>query len=233
MRDSAECGRFRKRQRSKIVAPAGSLGELIAGHELAENSEAALRLRRYLSLLEKWNLRVNLTASTEWRAVGRLFEEALWAARFYPETAVRHLDIGSGAGFPALPMRILIPWMKLDLVESRAKRAAFLETAIAELGLEGASVSCSRIEEYLGRPETGAYDIVSWKGLKLSAKATRLLVAQCPPTTRLWLFQGEKPPFATPGEAERELSLIEKKQIPSRAGHSLAIYRVSRGTCFT
>ena len=207
--------------------------ELILCQGLTEDSAEAVRLRCYLALLEKWNARINLTAATEWSAVGRLFGEALWAARFYPGTTGRHLDIGSGAGFPAIPMKIMIPGMRLDLVESRARRAAFLETVAAELRLENVRVFCRRIEEHLGDPEVPAYDTVSWKGLKLSRGAWKLLRERSLAATQLWLFHGARLPLADPRAAAGHLGLVARRPTPGHAGHYLSIYHVSRETSST
>ncbi len=197
-----------------------------------ESSEARL-LAAYLGLLAKWNVRVNLTADTRWPAIRWLFEEALWAAVWYSETTVRHLDIGSGAGFPAVPLRILKPEMRLRLVESRTRRAAFLETVAAELKLTGMSVACCRAEEYLRASGTLAFDIVSWKGLRLSREALRLIVQKSLPGTRFWLFHGRELPLEDPASAAEFLQLVRREAYPGRQERWLSIYAVSRETSST
>ena len=115
---------------------ADSLKRLLVRTGIGAESESGSKMLCYLRLLEKWNSRINLTASTEWSALGPLFEEGIWAARFYAgRRAAFHLDIGSGAGFPGVLLRILTPRMQLDMVESRSKRAAFLDSVIQEIGL--------------------------------------------------------------------------------------------------
>ena len=195
-----------------------------------EGCEEAHRLLGYLALLEKWNTRINLTASTDWSALGWLFEEALWAARFYPSAPVTHLDVGSGAGFPAVPLRILRPAMRLHLVESRGKRAAFLATVAADLRLEGTEVVCARVEEFLRGPAVPAFDIVSCKGLKLSAEAVDLLLAASRPTTQLWLFHGRTLPLEHAARARAALRRLRQEHLPGHTARSLSIYGVSRET---
>lgn len=187
-------------------------------------------LLAYLALLEKWNARVNLTATTEWDELGSLFAEAIWAAGLYPKGPVAHLDIGSGAGFPAILMRIMRPDMRLCLVESRTKRAAFLETLITDLHLEGTQVICSRVEELLRSREAPSFDIVSWKGLKLSAEAFGLLLAASRPTTQFWIFHGQELPVEAPERARMALNLMRREHFPGRSGWQLSIYGVSRET---
>lgn len=191
---------------------------------LSRESEEVRRLLRYSALLEKWNSRINLTASTEWPAVSWLYEEALWAAQWYPQTEVVHLDLGSGAGFPALLLKILGPGMRLRLVESRAKRAAFLETVAADLHLDGTDVVAGRVEEYLRGPAVPEFDIVSWKGLKLSRRAFRLLLAASRPTTQVWLFHGPELPLEDPAHAQDVLTLRQREPFPGRPDRWLSIF---------
>ncbi len=184
----------------------------------------------YLRLLEKWNVRTNLTASTDWIALGWLFEEALWAAQFYPAGPTAHLDIGSGAGFPALLLRMLRPGMSLRLVEGRSRRAAFLETAVAELHLEGTDVFRGRIEDYLRQQRAPSFDIVSWKALKLGKGVFRALVAGSAPEARFWLFHGPELPLEDSAQAATCLRLLQREAFAGRPGSFLSIFRVSRET---
>ena len=75
---------------------AEALQQLLMESSVPPNSEVAVRLKSFLILLEKWNSRINLASSTEWRVIGPMIREAIWAAAFYPPEAVSHLDIGSG-----------------------------------------------------------------------------------------------------------------------------------------
>jgi 16S rRNA (guanine527-N7)-methyltransferase len=208
----------------KAVETADGLRGLITRYGILESSDEARRLFAYLALLEKWSARINLTASAEWSSMAKLFEEALWASRFYPQSRVTHMDIGSGAGFPAVPMRILRPAMCLRLVESRAKRAVFLEIAAKELGLDGTEVVCRRAEDYLRSESLSQFDIVSWKGLKLSKVSFDNLLKASKPDTRLWLFHAEKLPLEDAAEALESLRLVRQEHFPGRPGWQLSIY---------
>jgi 16S rRNA (guanine(527)-N(7))-methyltransferase RsmG len=202
--------------------------ELARRFGLDENAEESGRLLRYLRLLEKWNRRINLTASTAWPAIGPLFEEALWTAGFLPEKDRRHLDIGSGAGFPAIPMHILRPAESLELLESRSRRAVFLETAIAELQLAGIRVVCERAETYLRNRPVLPFDLISWKAIKLGREAFGLVTANSRRDCRFWLFHGAELPVADPEEADRRLGLLRRESFPGRAGWRLSIYEKRR-----
>jgi len=102
----------------------------------------------YQALLLEWNERVNLTAIREPEAIQRLhFLDSLTCATVMGDLNGRSLiDVGTGAGFPGLPLKILYPQLRLTLVESVQKKARFLEEAVAELGLADVSVIAQRAE---------------------------------------------------------------------------------------
>jgi 16S rRNA (guanine527-N7)-methyltransferase len=103
---------------------------------------------RYLALLESWNRRLNLTAVTGSEAVRvRHFLDSLSCLLATGDLGDRRLvDVGSGAGFPGLPLKICCPSLRLTLVESVAKKARFLEAVVAELALEAVTVLPERAE---------------------------------------------------------------------------------------
>jgi 16S rRNA (guanine(527)-N(7))-methyltransferase RsmG len=201
-----------------------ALCAVMSKYGIALDSPEAESLLTFLTLLGKWNRRVNLTASTARKSIIPLFEEALWAAGMYPAGAVCHLDIGSGAGFPALPMRILLPDMRLRLIESRARRAAFLETVVAELKLSGTTVIGGRIEDYLQASPLPKTDIVSWKGIRLGPDLIQRMVGQCRPTTKFWLFHGAALPFTDSEQALRLLSFERRLKFPGMHSWKLSIF---------
>lgn len=201
-------------------------------------SDSARAFTAYLRLLEKWGPRINLTASLEWHAIGPLFEEAVWAAGLYGDGDARHLDIGSGAGFPAIPMRILRPRMRLEMIESRLKRAAFLETVVSELPLLGGTeVIHKRLRDYLRLAgEAGSWDTISWKGVRLGSEDVSLLLERSGAGTRFWLFHGAVLPIEDPRAWEQSMFLIRRLRCPSRKGWFLSIYAKRPQTqagCFT
>jgi 16S rRNA (guanine527-N7)-methyltransferase len=201
-----------------------ALKGLVRSYGLDEKGEAAERLLRYLHLLEKWNKRINLTASTAWPEIGVLFEEALWASRYFPEKAAGHLDIGSGAGFPAIPIHIVKPAMRLEMLESRVKRAVFLESAVATLQLPRAKVVCQRGEAYFRHEAPVEFDVISWKAIKLSNDLIGLLMRASRQETRFWLFHGDDLPVADPEAFERRTILLMRKDFPVRTGWRLSVY---------
>ena len=105
---------------------------------------------RYYAELVRWNRRVNLTAVTEWEeAQMRHFLDSLSAAQPLPPFMLRSgafIDVGSGGGFPGIPMKLAFPGMVGTLLDSTAKKTAFLAHACDVLGLQYMTVCTSRAE---------------------------------------------------------------------------------------
>jgi len=102
----------------------------------------------YSAILHKWNRRINLTSLTSpTEVVTSHFAESFFAAGYLGPSDTPLLDIGSGAGFPGLAMKLYRPSITLYLVEPRSKRAAFLSTIRRELGLSDVFVLNKTIEE--------------------------------------------------------------------------------------
>jgi len=211
--------------RARREDPRRLLCDLLPRYAIAAESSAAGLFLAYLELLEKWNRRINLVGSWSWGVLGLLFEEALWSAQYYPNAPSRHLDIGSGAGFPALLLRILRPGMSLELVESRARRAAFLEHAVAQLKLSGTTVYWGRLDRLLAqRQDHGCWNCYSWKGLRISRRDFSLLRGGAAPGARFWIYHGAQLPLEQPRMLET-LELQMSEELPFKSGWHLSIYR--------
>ena len=127
------------------------LGRSLEGHELEGFS-------RYLTLLQKWQRVHRLVGSVEagW-VVQNLFLDSLLFLCIMPEAVSTAVDIGSGAGIPGIPIKIVRPDLNLTLVESRQRRVSFLSTVVRDLGLPGIRVLAGRVES-LPDSVTGAFD---------------------------------------------------------------------------
>ena len=120
----------------------------------ARLSESQLRTTSiYIDILQKWNARVNLTAIRDpEEIVTRHFGESYFSAqRLLHEDeawAGTVVDLGSGAGFPGIPIAIFRPKASVILVESNGKKAAFLGEVVSQLGLANVEVFCGRGEAF-------------------------------------------------------------------------------------
>lgn len=115
---------------------------------LALPEGAAARMAAHLALVEKWNRVHNLTAVKEAAQMVRLHVlDSLTLVRHLP-AAGGIADIGTGAGFPGLPIAIVRPELAVALLDSSHKKCAFLEQAKSELGLDNVTVACTRVEKW-------------------------------------------------------------------------------------
>jgi 16S rRNA (guanine527-N7)-methyltransferase len=107
-----------------------------------------LQIQQYIKILLAWNEKVNLTAIRDpLEILYRHFCESMYAAEAIPLKNGRLADVGSGGGFPGLPLKIMRPELQVFLVESNIKKVTFLAEVIRELGLKGAQVLARRYEE--------------------------------------------------------------------------------------
>ena len=131
--------------KARLLSRARRAGVAVLPHQIDQ-------LEQYCELLARWNVKVNLTALplqplTD-STVDRLLIEPLVAARLIPDSASAWIDLGSGGGSPALPLKIVRPNLRLLMVEAKSRKAAFLREAIRTLNLESATVENVRFEEF-------------------------------------------------------------------------------------
>lgn len=108
----------------------------------------------YLELLVRWNARTNLTAVRDAKSIVlRHFGESVFAAKCLLQRNSQEsvIDVGSGAGFPGIPLKIYAPGVGLTLIESQNKKATFLKEVIRWLKLERVTVFHGRAETYAGK----------------------------------------------------------------------------------
>jgi 16S rRNA (guanine527-N7)-methyltransferase len=113
-------------------------------------SDQLRALQTYLDLILKWNSKFNLTAIRDpEEIVTRHFGESLFAARkIFPETIAESLiDVGSGAGFPGIPIKIWNGAVELTLVESNQKKSVFLRDVVRAIDLKQTFVKAVRAEQ--------------------------------------------------------------------------------------
>jgi 16S rRNA (guanine527-N7)-methyltransferase len=123
-------------------------------------SPEADRFCKYLELLVRWQRSQRLVGSSDpdW-IVDHIILDSLLFARVLPPNSNRILDVGSGAGVPGIPLKIVLPQTAVTLLEARAKRVSFLSTVVRELALEGCEVVNARLEA-ITSDRRGYYDAV-------------------------------------------------------------------------
>lgn len=120
------------------------------------------QFQTYLEEIKSWNKKINITALTEDRDIlMKHFLDSLAATQYYPFSDQRIIDIGTGAGLPGLPIKILFPELSLTFVDSSAKKMRVLESICQKMGIQGCSFLNTNIE-HVGRDasQRGTYDVV-------------------------------------------------------------------------
>lgn len=199
----------------------------------------------YIDILLRWNARMNLTAIRDpEEIVTRHFGESLFAARhLFPDRSagtavsgrptesssasiphrVSVADVGSGAGFPGLPIKIWAPGIALTLIESSHKKAAFLREVARALTLSGVAVETSRAETLA----PGAFDLVTLRAVErfdvVLPTAARLVA----PPGRLALLIGRsqlsRAQSLLPAARQNPLTWLDPEPIPGSRGRVLEI----------
>ena len=148
----------------------------------------------YFQELADWNKRANLTAIVEYEAVQvKHFLDSLTVcltARDIlagsAQASTRVMDVGSGAGLPGLALKLAFPEIELTLVESVAKKTAFLTHTLEKLGLDGVSVHTGRAENLARKPDLrGSFDLVVVRALAKLPLLLELCLPFCKSGARL------------------------------------------------
>jgi 16S rRNA (guanine527-N7)-methyltransferase len=190
----------------------------------------------YFELLLRWNRKINLTAfdgNEPDRAIDRLLIEPLQAARLVSQPSQRMIDVGSGGGSPAIPMKLALPKLGLVMVEAKARKSAFLREAIRVLELDSTSVETARFEELLARPDLHeALDLVTVRAVRVERHTLMSLQAFLKPGGRVMMFRGGPGPDT--GEMVPPLLVYDSSHplTPDNPGSRLVLFtkRVPRGT---
>jgi 16S rRNA (guanine527-N7)-methyltransferase len=171
-------------------------------------------LAAYLDILSVWNKAINLTALDDPdAAVDRLVIEPLIAARYVPPDATV-IDIGSGGGSPAIPLKIVLPAISLTMVESKTRKAAFLRDAVRRLALDRVTVEARRYEELLATPAMHeSVDVVTVRAVRVEDSVLLSLQAFLRIGGEVLLFRGpgklDGGNFPFPLQFESEQPLVE------------------------
>jgi 16S rRNA (guanine527-N7)-methyltransferase len=131
-----------------VPPSADTIRRAAADFKVSLTDEQIGQIQRYMALLLKWNEAMNLTAIRDpLEILYRHFCESMFAASLIPVGGGRLADVGSGGGFPGLPLKIARPDLDVCLIDSNVKKATFLAEVVRELGLPETRVLVSRYEE--------------------------------------------------------------------------------------
>jgi 16S rRNA (guanine527-N7)-methyltransferase len=191
--------------------------ELLAPYADGVPEGLLAQLELYLDLLLRWNARTNLTAIREpEQIVTRHFGESLFAGQAlsaYLTQGATLLDLGSGAGFPGVPIQLLRPDLQVTLAESQNKKSAFLHEVVRQLGLSTA-VHAGRAEAL-----TRTFDCVTLRAVDNMPSALAAAVPRLSAGGVLAVF--------TTGEDEppSSLPLLVAHDVPKLTHSQLVLYR--------
>jgi 16S rRNA (guanine527-N7)-methyltransferase len=173
----------------------------------------------YLVELEKWNRKINLTAIRNERdiIIKHFLDSLSYQNGFMPASALRLLDMGSGAGFPAVPIKIVHPELTVTMVESANKKASFLRHIVRTLKLADVVIVDTRTDE-LSPSHQLSYDVVTARAFADMKKAFSEGAPFLKPGGLMVLSRG-------PGENVEEgdalrAGLIIEKRLDLRLPHS-------------
>jgi 16S rRNA (guanine527-N7)-methyltransferase len=189
----------------------------------------------YLTQLQLANEQHNLTAIEDTDAIiERHFLDSIRCARSWGKPPERCADIGSGAGFPGLVLKLVHPAMQLTLIESVQKKAAFLKQLVEQLGLNAVQVIAERAEVLGHVPaHRESYDLVTARAVA----ELRVLVEYCLPLVRIGgRMLAPKGPQAAEEVAAAEIAIqqlggrlhaIETVDLPTRQSYLVVIEKIS------
>ncbi|MDE3109354.1 MAG: 16S rRNA (guanine(527)-N(7))-methyltransferase RsmG, partial [Acidobacteriota bacterium] len=124
-----------------ILISDSQITDVLSDYGVRPSTAQCARVRAYVSLLLRWNRAISLTSVKDELEILKFhFGESVFALSVIEGIDGRLADVGAGAGFPGLPIRIFREALQLILIEPNAKKAAFLSEVIRELSLDGVQV---------------------------------------------------------------------------------------------
>lgn len=217
-----------KAMSAKSPAPEKSLSireirAALESFELTAPDRLCEEIRSYTSLLLLWNRRISLTSITSPEEIVRThFAESLLATKTSGKIDGRLADVGTGAGFPGIPLRMYIPVLRLTLIEPNAKKCAFLAEVVRALELKDVEIVQKRYED-VRRPEP-AFDIVAARALGQFLEFAEWTESVLAPSGRVMVWTGLDGRLEL--ERRKSLKWLEPYAIP-RTKHRLIVSGVA------
>jgi 16S rRNA (guanine527-N7)-methyltransferase len=192
----------------------------LAPFQIRPSADQIIKIREYIRILLRWNQSISLTTVVDpVEILARHFGESIFAWSLLPVENCRLADIGTGAGFPGLALKIACANLRVVLVEPNKKKCAFLNEVIRTLELNDVEVIASRFDEIransdfaniiTARALGGFSELMRWARGSLSFRGHIVLWLGCEDSTKVsadrgWIWQ---PPVKIP-ESQRRFILI-------------------------
>jgi 16S rRNA (guanine527-N7)-methyltransferase len=194
-----------------------------AGISVGAAEQAALEA--YFHLLDEWNAKINLTAlplnPPSDATIDRLLIEPLVAARYVAASVTSWFDVGSGGGSPAIPLKIMHPRVRLTMIESRTRKAAFLREAVRALGMAHTFVESLRFEEVAALTDAQTVDLITVRAVKSNETLATAIRRVLAPQGRGFFFHSA----ASPSIAHIGLETVETVQLGAESEARLTILK--------
>lgn len=158
--------------------------QALSEHNVELNDNQITQFNLYFELLVEWNKKMNLTAITEKNEVYlKHFFDSISPSFYYDFSKIKTVcDIGAGAGFPSIPLKICFPHLQITIVDSLNKRINFLNELATKLGLTDVNFVHSRAEDFGQQKENReAYDVVTARAVA----RTNVLSEYCLPVCKI------------------------------------------------
>ncbi|MEJ2008819.1 MAG: 16S rRNA (guanine(527)-N(7))-methyltransferase RsmG [Acidobacteriota bacterium] len=166
--------------------------ELLRPFDVSLSDAAIDRLLEYLVLLLRWNRKINLTSiATPEECITRHFGESFFVSHVV-KLRGRLLDIGSGAGFPGLALKLLLPDLEVVLLEPVAKKRAFLKEVGRACGMSSVRVEGSRVQEFAREERLFSFDGVTIRAVGGLGSVIPAAAGLLKPNGHLCLWVGEE-----------------------------------------
>ncbi len=208
---------------------ASEVAQELADYEVVVSENALGHLVTYQELLLRWNRRINLTAlRAPRRIVRQLFGESLYLTRVLVLRG-RLLDVGTGAGFPGLALKMAVPSLDLTLIEPNRRKCAFLKEVVRVCGLARVRVVSKRFHEWVVHAGGYVADVSTTRAVDVSQNFLELLAQVTAPDGRAVFY-------TTDAIARRIRSTVrgwawlEQVPIPNTRAHRLLMARPRRIT---
>ncbi len=175
-----------------------ALADYLAGAGFNLSGRPLEQLAEYISLLQQWNKVMNLVGPERWQDItGSLALDSFYLRDFLSGMALPASpicwDFGSGAGLPGIPLRILWQDGCYDLVEAREKRALFMRTALARMGLPRTQVTQGRVENFMAKARPA--DLLISRAFMPWDKLLGLMQGKLAPEGQVLVMALEPPPL--------------------------------------